>query len=57
MLLGGEATPLAGPPEVTVTGTGAGTGAGIVPDAHHANSMLAYEMIGAVSSQLRDVAG
>ena len=43
MILGGGATPPVGD---------TGMGAGVVHDAH-----LAYEMIGAVSSQLRDVAG
>ena len=53
-------------PAAAVQGTGGGTGiaagggiaagSGTVHDAHQ-NSMLAYEMIGAVSSQLRDVAG
>ena len=45
MILGGGATPPVGD-------TGMGVGAGVVHDAQ-----LAYEMIGAVSSQLRDVAG
>ena len=48
MILGGGATPLVGD-----TGMGVvGAAAGVVHDAH-----LAYEMIGAVSSQLRNVAG